>query len=162
MLAGLVTAAAFVVPTVMCGVWLLPRWLKDAPTCWAVASGLGVALAALAALWGHGFATSGEAGQTAVETVAGSATASGGRAVAISGPVRGNISTGDTGPRTVTDDPHQDGAPAAPLSEQHEPLPDEESAPGSATASGERAVAVNGQLEGDVSTGNHLDARPQS
>jgi hypothetical protein len=162
LLAGVVTVAAFLVPTVVCGVWLLPTWLKDGPTCWAVASGLGVAVAALAALWGHGFASGGEAQKTAAEPDTGSATASGNRAVAIQGPVKGNISTGDSGvPHSAPDAFRRGSTPAEALSQQQEPGPDREPAPGSATASGERAVAVNGGLEGDVSTGDRLDSEPQ-
>jgi len=162
LLAFVVTVAAFMVPTVVCGVWLLPPWLKDAPTCWAVASGLGVAVAALAALWGHGFATGGEAQQTAADPAAGSATASGSRAVAVQGPVRGTISTGDSGlPRTAPDVSRRGSTPAETLSPRQEPGPDRGPAPGSAAASGERAVAVNGGLEGDVCTGDRLGAEPQ-
>src|SRR5262249_28716384 len=53
--AGLVTVAAFSVPTWACGAVMLPVLIPDAASRWAVAASLGVAVAALAALWGHSF-----------------------------------------------------------------------------------------------------------
>jgi hypothetical protein len=54
--AGLVTIAVFVVTTWLCGALALPHVLKDPAARWGIAGALGVALAALAALWGHSFA----------------------------------------------------------------------------------------------------------
>ena len=51
--AGLVRAVVFGVVTWVTGAFLLPLVMKSAGDRWAVASGLGVAVAALAALWGH-------------------------------------------------------------------------------------------------------------
>ena len=52
-----VTVAAFAVPTWLCGAFILSPVLKDSGTRWGLAGGVGVAVAALAALWGHGFST---------------------------------------------------------------------------------------------------------
>jgi hypothetical protein len=53
--AVLVTIAAFAVATWVCGAFVLP--MRDGAVRWGIASGLGVAVAALAALWGHSYAT---------------------------------------------------------------------------------------------------------
>lgn len=66
--ATLVTMAAFAVGTWLCGAVILDHLLKDPAVRWGIASGLGVAVAALAALWGHSFAE----GREAEETVSGS------------------------------------------------------------------------------------------
>jgi hypothetical protein len=136
-----VTAVAFAVPTVVCGVWVLHSLVKDAGARWAVASALGAALATLAVLWGQGFA-SGSGGTT------GTVEARGGRSVAVRGPVTGNITTGDTGvglPGTP---------PAAPAAQPSVP-------PGSVVASGERAVALGDGLEGDIDTGDRRGGGPR-
>ena len=158
LLAVVVTVVAFMVPTVVCGVWLLPTWLKDAPTCWAVASGLGVAVAALAALWGHGFATGDETKQTAADR----ATASGRQAIAFNGSVTGNVSTGDSAaPCTAPDTPRRNSTPSTASSPRPETGADRQPAPGSAVASGERSIDFNGSVEGDVSTGDPLNGGPR-
>lgn len=54
--AGLVTIAVFAVVTWICGALALPHVMKDPGVRWGVAGALGVAVAALAALWGHSFA----------------------------------------------------------------------------------------------------------
>ena len=50
LVAVVVTVAAFGVSLWVCGVLLLPLWLKSGADRWVVAAGLGVAVAALAAL----------------------------------------------------------------------------------------------------------------
>lgn len=57
LVAGLVTVAAFAGATWICGALALPTVMKDGGVRWGVAGSLGVAVAALAALWGHSFAT---------------------------------------------------------------------------------------------------------
>jgi hypothetical protein len=57
LVAGLVTVAAFAGATWICGALALPIVMKDGGVRWGIAGGLGVAVAALAALWGHSFAT---------------------------------------------------------------------------------------------------------
>lgn len=57
LVASLVTVAVFAVLTAICGALVLPTVMKDPGSRWGVAGGLGVAVAALAALWGHSFAT---------------------------------------------------------------------------------------------------------
>lgn len=53
--AASVTIAAFAAATWICGAFVLP--MRDGAARWSIASGLGVAVAALAALWGHSYAT---------------------------------------------------------------------------------------------------------
>lgn len=56
--AAFVTIAAFAAATWICGALVLPALkMHDAAVRWGVAGGLGVAVAALAALWGHSYAT---------------------------------------------------------------------------------------------------------
>jgi hypothetical protein len=57
--AGLAVAAAFAIPTLLCGAFILADALKDPAVRWTVACSAGVALAALAALWGNSFAADG-------------------------------------------------------------------------------------------------------
>lgn len=151
-----VTVAGFAVPTWLCGAIVLPSMLSDPAIRWGLASALGVAMAALAALWGHGFATrTGE--ESSQRTPSGvSVQAVGARSVAVHGNPAGGISTGDTGaPRP----------PSGPLSRQEPtsaaasptPPPAPAPAPATVTASGERAIAISGNPEGTVSTGDHLD-----
>jgi 4-amino-4-deoxy-L-arabinose transferase-like glycosyltransferase len=64
--AVLVTIAAFAVATWVCGAFALP--VRDGGVRWGIAGGLGVAVAALAALWGHSYATA-EDQQPAAEAV---------------------------------------------------------------------------------------------
>ena len=53
--AVLVTVAVFAAATWVCGALVLT--MRDAGVKWGIAGGLGVAVAALAALWGHSYAT---------------------------------------------------------------------------------------------------------
>ncbi|WP_405640466.1 hypothetical protein [Streptomyces uncialis] len=79
--AFLVTVAAFAVSTWLCGALVLPSVLKDPAIRWSVASALGATAAALAAMWGYGFATRApERGRSSPAVQA-----PGGRAVAIGG-----------------------------------------------------------------------------
>ena len=56
LVAIIVTMAAFAVSLWVCGALLLPLVLKSEADRWVVAAGLGVAVAALAALWGSSWA----------------------------------------------------------------------------------------------------------
>jgi uncharacterized PurR-regulated membrane protein YhhQ (DUF165 family) len=58
MLAICVTVGAFIISVFVCGAILLPIWIKSEADRWVIAAGLGVAVAALAALWGASFAQS--------------------------------------------------------------------------------------------------------
>lgn len=58
LVAGLVIAAVFGLTTYICGALVLPVVMADGGVRWGIAGALGVAVAALAALWGHSFATS--------------------------------------------------------------------------------------------------------
>jgi hypothetical protein len=55
--AGLVTLIAFAVPAWISAAIILPAIIKDPGIRWGIAGSVGVALAGLAALWGHSFAT---------------------------------------------------------------------------------------------------------
>ncbi|MFE9429093.1 hypothetical protein ACFYNO_39800 [Kitasatospora sp. NPDC006697] len=173
--AGAVTVAAFAVPTWLCGAVALPGVLADPASRWAVASALGVALAALAALWGHGFATrpreEGPVPGPAVQAPGLAVQASGPRAVAIGGGNRGDVITGDTTGDAVPAAPGQAAAeePAAarPASRQANTSPQsntsaaENTPPAAKTvaARGDRAIAIGGDNSGPLSTGDHSEGR---
>jgi hypothetical protein len=78
--------AAFGVALWVCGALLLPLWLKSGADRWVVAAGLGVAVAALAALgcasWAGGQSEDSSSG-------------SGGRSISAGGDISGIASTGD-------------------------------------------------------------------
>uniref|UniRef100_UPI002F90CE67 hypothetical protein n=1 Tax=Streptomyces sp. NBC_01553 TaxID=2975877 RepID=UPI002F90CE67 len=133
--AGLATAAAFVVPAWLCGAVVLPPLLKDPAIRWSLASALGAVLGSLAVLWGHGFATRAPATGTFGPSV--QATAE--RAVAIGGDNRAPVSTGDA------------PAPAQPAAGQPSAPP---SAPSTVSASGNRAISIGGTNSGPLSTGD--------
>lgn len=79
LVAILVTGAAFVVTTWICGALLLPVILKDPTIRWSLAVGLGLALAALAALWGNSFATGERPAESLPGVAAGPARTASGR-----------------------------------------------------------------------------------
>jgi hypothetical protein len=119
---------------------------QDPAIRWGLASALGVALAALAALWGHGFATRAQEEARGRQRLGTVVRASGVRAVAIGGSNPGSISTGDStprhqSPRQVAGGTSARPQPAAPV-------------PGAVTASGERSIAVGGDNTGPLSTGD--------
>ncbi|HXS62905.1 MAG TPA: hypothetical protein VN767_08525 [Streptosporangiaceae bacterium] len=59
-IAGLATAATFSAVTWIGGALALSALRLDSGARWGIAGGAGVAVAALTALWGHGFATRAE------------------------------------------------------------------------------------------------------
>jgi hypothetical protein len=63
--ASLVTIATFATGTWVSGALILPTFMKDSAIRWGVAGGFGVAVAALAALWGHSFASAVQPGELA-------------------------------------------------------------------------------------------------
>jgi hypothetical protein len=63
--AGLVTIAAFGVAAWTAEALALPHVIKDPGIRWGLAGALGVAVAAIAALWGHSFATDSKSGEAA-------------------------------------------------------------------------------------------------
>jgi Zn-dependent protease with chaperone function len=99
--AGLVTLAAVAVFTWVSGAFVLPALLASSGERWAVASGIGVAVAAFVALWGQWWATQADAaareatGNGDTRASGSQVTASGNRAVALGRDNTGNISTGD-------------------------------------------------------------------
>jgi hypothetical protein len=86
LVAVVVTVAAFGVALWVCGALLLPLWLKSGADRWVVAAGLGVAVAALAALgcasWAGGQSEDSSSGV-------------GGRSISAGGDISGIASTGD-------------------------------------------------------------------
>lgn len=99
--AVLVTAAAFGVAAWISGAFLLPPVMKSGADRWVLAAGLGVAVAALAALWGHSWArresvtSSGPGRQPAASASASIPAAQGERSVTAGGDITGIVSTGD-------------------------------------------------------------------
>ncbi|MEU1827520.1 hypothetical protein ABZ502_34580 [Streptomyces abikoensis] len=155
--AGLATAAAFAVPAWLGGAVVLPPLLKDPAIRWSLASALGAVLGSLAVLWGHGFATRTRQEDHPRTRSGGSVQATGERAVAIRGNPAGDISTGDTGVPRTTADPTARRAPAPPAPPAASPTPAPQPAPepGTVAASGERSIAISGNPEGTLSTGDH-------
>ncbi|MFC8142451.1 hypothetical protein ACFUKV_11910 [Streptomyces paradoxus] len=154
LLAGAVAMVAFIVPTVTCGMWLLPALVSDAAARWGVASALGAAVAAVSVLWGQGFATRPGGGSGTAGGPTRSVQATGTRAVAVGATVRGNISTGEGGV-PCTNPPV--GRPTQGTTATASPEPAAGAAPlGSVTASGERSVAVGDAVVGDITTGDRL------
>jgi hypothetical protein len=103
--AGLVTAAAFGVACWVSGAFLLPAVMKSGADRWVVAAGLGVAIAALAALWAHSWATregaTASGGDQERGLAAGpGAAAVGERSIAAGGDISGIASTGDDATNT--------------------------------------------------------------
>jgi hypothetical protein len=86
--AGLVTIVVFLTATWVSGVFLLPLVMKSAADRWVVAAGLGVAVAALAALWGHSWAGAESPAEPSTVTA-------GRRSITSAGDISGIASTGD-------------------------------------------------------------------
>jgi hypothetical protein len=91
--AGLATVSAFGVSAWVCGALVLPPLVRSAGDRWGLAAGLGVAVAALAALWGSQWAgrdvTDEDAGGKAADERGSS------RSITIRGDNKGIASTGD-------------------------------------------------------------------
>lgn len=90
--AGLVVVAAFGAATWVSGVFVLPLVMKSEADRWVVAAGLGVAVAALVALWGQSWATRESAGELGTEA--------GKRSIAAARDISGIASTGDDATNT--------------------------------------------------------------
>jgi hypothetical protein len=86
--AGLVAVAAFGVATGVSGVFVLPLVMQSDSDRWVVAAGLGVAVAAVAALWGQSWATHKSPDEPATTTT-------GRRSIAAARDISGIASTGD-------------------------------------------------------------------
>jgi hypothetical protein len=86
LVAAVVTVAAFGVSLWVCGALLLPLWLKSGADRWVVAAGLGVAIAALAAMWGASWVD----GQSENPS-----SSPGERSISAGGDISGIASTGD-------------------------------------------------------------------
>lgn len=85
---GLVVIAVFGVATWVSGAFLLPLVIKSAADRWVLAAGLGVAMAALAALWGQSWATDDSPAEPGDAKSAN-------RSVTTGGNITGIVSTGD-------------------------------------------------------------------
>ncbi|MFD5908782.1 hypothetical protein ACFWHL_08745 [Streptomyces massasporeus] len=123
------TTVAFAGTTWLCGALLLAPVMHDSAVRWTVACGAGAALAALAAMWGHGYARGGRTAPVPTP-------APGNRSVAIEGSNSGAVSTGDTHVRPDT------------------PHPPSRRGRRTATSQGERAITVRGDNHGPLSTGD--------
>jgi len=146
MVAGLATAAAFSVPTWLCGAVVLPSLLKDLAIRWSLASALGAVLGSLAVLWGHAFATR----ATATETSSRLVQATADRAVAIGGDNQAPVLTGDAiAPAQPATSPAATGQPSAPPP-----------AINTVSASGNRAIAIGSTNAGSLSTGDRPAGDP--
>ncbi|MEW1723850.1 hypothetical protein [Streptomyces sp. NPDC093109] len=146
--AGLATAAAFVVPAWLCGAVVLPPLLKDPAVRWSLASALGAVLSSLTVLWGHGFATRATTpGPSPDRRV--QATAE--RAVAIGGDNQGSISIGD-GPGATTSPVPPAAGPQPAAGPNPTPTPD--AGTGTVSASGNRSIAIGGNNSGPLSNGD--------
>lgn len=150
MVAGAVTVGSLAAVTALCGAVVLPPMMEDDAIRWGLASSVGAALAALAAAWGYGFATRAPQNPGATPPDR-SAHASGSRSVAVAGDSTGSISTGDSTPRALPPQP-----PAQPPAT---PVPSSPPSTNStASASGERSVAIGGNSSGNLSTGDQTEA----
>jgi hypothetical protein len=99
--AVLVTVAAFGVAAWVSGALLLPAVMRSGADRWVVAAGLGVAVAALAALWGHSWAARDDGdGGTGGPAGAARRAAQGERSIAAGGDITGIASTGDDATNT--------------------------------------------------------------
>ncbi|GGP00292.1 hypothetical protein [Wenjunlia tyrosinilytica] len=138
-----VTVAAFAVATWLCGALVLAPVVQDDATRWAVACGVGSAVAALAGMGGYGYAT-GWQRTPALSPV----TAPGERSVAIGGDNHAPITTGGTtaaAPTAASPAP----APSPPAGPAGPAQP-----PRGAAAFGERSVAIGGNSHGPITTGD--------
>lgn len=133
LVAGVSTVVVFAVSTWLCGALVLPLATEDPGIRWGIASALGATLAALAAAWGHSFATRTQA------PAGGSAQATAPRSAAVAGSSSGVISTGD-GPLPT---------PPGPATTPATPPP-----AGTASASAERSIAIGGDNTGTAATGD--------
>jgi hypothetical protein len=86
----MVTIAAFALPAWICGALILRPFVDDLGVRWGLAGALGVAVAALAALWGHSFAKSAKSRELDPVDVQGPAPAAG----TVSGSTHNEISDG--------------------------------------------------------------------
>lgn len=137
-----VTIVVCIALTWAAGAVVLPHLMSSPDTRWALASGFGVAAGALAALWGHGFATR-EA--PAVGSAGKGVTASGMGSIAVGGDISGTASTGS---RKV--------APRRPAVQREDGLHIARSR--HVTAAGPNSIAVGGDLSGNASTGDGVES----
>ncbi len=89
LVAVVVTVTAFGVSLWVCGALLLPLWLKSGADRWVVAAGLGVAVAALAAVGCAAWAGQDE------DSSSDSSSGPGERSISAGGDISGIASTGD-------------------------------------------------------------------
>lgn len=94
--AVVVTLLAFAVSTWVAGAIVLPHLVADHADRWVIAAGCGVAVAALAAMWGYRYATAEAAdAPDACRPADLVVPAAGERSISVSGNLGGIASTGD-------------------------------------------------------------------
>jgi hypothetical protein len=94
--AVVVSLLAFAVGTWVAGAIVLPHLVADHADRWVIAAGCGVAVAALAAMWGYRYATADAAdAPDARESAEPVVPAAGERSISVSGNLDGIASTGD-------------------------------------------------------------------
>ena len=92
----LVTLAAFAVGTWAAGAIVLPHLVTDHGDRWVIAAGFGVAVAALAAMWGYRYATAEAADAPKADRPAEPVVPTAGeRSISVNGNLDGIASTGD-------------------------------------------------------------------
>lgn len=143
LIAALVTSGAFAMATWICGALVLPGLLKDSGVRWGLAGALGVAVAALAALWGHSYATTPH-GESALHDPAAPAA------------LYGTITTRNPSRSPAEPPPIR---PVLAVNETRNEVNAADSPRYSITASGDRSIAVGGDVSGIASTGDDSDNR---
>lgn len=136
-----VTLLVCIAITWVAGALVLSRVMGPSDARWVVASGFGVAAAALAALWGHRFAIR----ETEAESRGKSVTASGNGSIAIGGDLLGRASTRG----------HDISAGNATAAGSDDAVPGNGAR--QITASGPNSIAVGGDVTGTASTGDDIE-----
>jgi hypothetical protein len=137
-----VTAVVCVTVTWVAGAVVLPVLMSSADSRWVTASGLGLAAAGLAALWGHGFATREESANSPAKSVM----ASGSSSIAVGGDISGSATTGGRGVSG-----RRSRAAARDCA-------DSDAERGQVTASGPNSIAIGRDLLGTASTGGDVES----
>jgi hypothetical protein len=142
--AGLVTMLTFTVCAWICGALILPTVINDPNVRWGLAGGLGVAVAALAALWGHSFATAQSEAPTSLKSAVNRPQS---EAIAVGGENTGIISTGGNAVNVLQVNPLTPSRPAEAMSAARSDTPPT----GLTSPENVAATPVNPQMTADGS-----------